>query len=205
MLAIATALGLQLQGERTPEQQVGDFLRTRHLLLVLDNFEHLLEGAPLVGELLARAPQLWILVTSRQRLKLSSETVIFLDGLRLPAEPSDDPLTIRPCRCSCCTPAACVLTMSRMNKTWQGSWRSAAWCTECRSAFCSPRPGHACISPAEIAAEIGSDLGFLQTDMPDVPARQRNLRQLFLHTWSRLSAAERDAFMRLSVFRGGAT
>ena len=93
VLAIAAALGLQLQGERTPEQQVGDYLRAKHLLLVLDNFEHLLEGTPLVGELLASAPQLAILVTSRQRLNLSSETVIFLDGLRFPADEAADPLS----------------------------------------------------------------------------------------------------------------
>ena len=86
VLAIAAGLGLQLQGERTPEQQVGDYLRAKQLLLVLDNFEHLLEGTPLVGSLLAAAPQLAILVTSRQRLNLSSETVIFLDGLRFPAD-----------------------------------------------------------------------------------------------------------------------
>ena len=61
------------------------------------------------------------------------------------------------------------------------------------------------LTPAEIAAEIGRDLGFLQTDMADVPTRQRNLRAVFLHTWSRLSAAARQAFMRLSVFRGGAS
>ncbi len=93
VLAIAAALGLQLQGERTPEQQVGDYLRTKCLLLVLDNFEHLLEEASLVGELLAGAPQLAILVTSRQRLNLSSETVLFLEGLRFPADEARDPLS----------------------------------------------------------------------------------------------------------------
>jgi DNA-binding NarL/FixJ family response regulator len=61
------------------------------------------------------------------------------------------------------------------------------------------------ISPAQIAAELGRDIGFLLSDMQDIPARQRNLRAIFLHTWERLSAAERDVFMRLSVFRGGAT
>ncbi len=45
----------------------------------------------------------------------------------------------------------------------------------------------------------------MQTDMADVPTRQRNLRTVFLHTWSRLSAAARQVFMRLSVFRGGAS
>ena len=93
VLAIAAALGLQLQGERTPEQQVGDYLRARYTLLVLDNFEHLLAGTPLVGELLAAAPQLAILITSRRRLNLSSETVIFLDGLRVPAAEADDRLS----------------------------------------------------------------------------------------------------------------
>ena len=206
VLAIAAALGLPLQGEHTPEQQVGDFLHAKHLLLVLDNFEHLLEGAPLVGELLARAPKLSILVTSRQRLKLSSETVVLLDGL---------PLSHRTkCRCagvsgcavvSCCTPAAFARTINRMNSDVAGI------VDVCRLVHGMPlgillaAAWSGVISPAEIAAEIGKDLGFLQTDMQDIPARQRNLRAVFLHTWSRLSTAERNVFMRLSVFRGGAT
>ncbi len=205
VLAIATALGLQLQGERTPEQQVGDFLRARHLLLVLDNFEHLLEGVPLVGELLARAPQLWILATSRQRLKLSSETVIFLDGLRSPAEPSADARDY---------PAVqmFMLHSHRVRPHYEPDVQDVAGIAAvCRLLHGMPlgillaAAWTRVISPAQIAEEIGRDLGFLQTDMPDVPARQRSLRAIFLHTWSRLSTAERNAFMRLSVFRGGAT
>ena len=111
----------------------------------------------------------------------------------------------RPCRCSCCTPAACALTMSRMNKTWRGSQRCAACVHGMPLGILLAAAWTRVISPAQIAAEIGRDLGFLQTDMPDVPARQRSLRAVFLHTWSRLSTAERNAFMRLSVFRGGAT
>ena len=205
VLTIATALGLQLQGERTPEQQVGDFLRARHLLLVLDNFEHLLEGVPLVGELLARAPQLWILATSRQRLKLSSETVIFLDGLRSPAEPSADARDY---------PAVqmFMLHSHRVRPHYEPDVQDVAGIAAvCRLLHGMPlgillaAAWTRVISPAQIAEEIGRDLGFLQTDMPDVPARQRSLRAIFLHTWSRLSTAERNAFMRLSVFRGGAT
>ena len=60
VLAVAAALGPRLRGERIPEQEVGDYLRAKHLLLVLDNFEHLLAGAPLVGELLANGPPLAI-------------------------------------------------------------------------------------------------------------------------------------------------
>jgi predicted ATPase/transcriptional regulator with XRE-family HTH domain len=205
VLAIAAALGLQLQGQRSPEQQVGDFLHARQLLLVLDNFEHLLEGAPLVGELLAAAPRLSILVTSRQRLKLSSETVLFLDGLRSPSEGSAAALDY---------PAVqlFLLHARRVVPHYQpGEQDVAGIVSICRLVYGMPlgillaAVWAGVISPAEIAEEVGRDLGFLQADMPDIPARQRNLRAVFLHTWGRLSTAECQVFMRLSVFRGGAT
>ena len=205
VLAIAAALGLQLQGRGTPEQQVGDYLRAKHLLLVLDNFEHLLEGTPLVAELLARAPQLTILVTSRQRLNLSSETVIFLDGLRFPADEASDPLAY---------PAVqlFLLHARRLHPRYQPDKGDVAAIVEvCRLVHGIPlgillaAAWSRVLVPAEIAVEIGRDLGFLQTDMPDVPARQRNLRMVVVQTWSRLRADARRAFMRLSVFRGGAS
>ena len=205
VLAVAAALGLQLQGERTPEQQVGDFLRTKQLLLVLDNFEHLLEGTPLVGELLALAPQLAILVTSRQRLNLSSETVIFLDGLRFPADEASEPLDYPAMQLF-------LLHARRVHPHYRPDASDVTGMVEiCRQVHGMPlgillaAAWSRAIAPADIAAEISRDLSFLQTDMQDVPVRQRNLRVVFLHTWNRLSSAERQAFMRLSVFRGGAT
>ena len=205
VLAIAAALGLQLQGESTPEQQVGDYLCAKHLLLVLDNFEHLLVGTPLVGELLAGASQLAILVTSRQRLNLSSETVIFLDGLRFPADAASDPLEYPAMQLF-------LLHARRVHPHYQPDASDVAGMVEiCRLVHGMPlgillaAAWSRAIAPAAIAAEIGRDLSFLQTDMQDIPVRQRNLRAVFLHTWNRLSIAERQVFMRLSVFRGGAT
>ena len=197
-------MGLTLQGERTPEQQVGDFLRARHLLLALDNFEHLLESVPLVDRLLSAAPQLWILVTSRRRLKLSSETVVLLEGLRSPPESGDDAHGY---------PAVqmFLLHARRARGHYEpDEQEAAAIAAVCRLVHGMPlgillaAAWTRVLSPVEIAAEIAKDQDFLQTDMPDVPARQRSLRAVFLHTWNRLSAAERGVFMRLSVFRGGA-
>ena len=205
VLAIASGLGLQLQGERPPEQQVGDCLREKQLLLVLDNFEHLLAGTPLVGSLLAAAPQLAILVTSRRRLNLSSETVIFLDGLRFPGTEAANPLSY---------PAVelFLLHARRLHPRFQPGEGDVAGIVEvCRLVHGIPlgillaSAWSRVLAPAEIAAEMGRDLGFLQSDMADVPTRQRNLRTVFLHTWSRLSAAARQVFVRLSVFRGGAS
>jgi predicted ATPase len=205
VLAIGNALGLQFEGSRRPEQQIGDFLHTKHLLLVLDNFEHILEGAPFVGELLTKAPQLSMLITSRQRLKLSSETVLLLDGLPFPTEAGSDAFD---------SPAVQLFLRHarHVQPYYQPNAQELAGIVQiCRLVAGMPlgillaSAWTDVISPSEIAAEISQDLGFLHSDLQDIPARQRNLRALFLHTWSRMSIAERDVFMRLSVFRGGVT
>ena len=62
-------------------------------------------------------------------------------------------------------PAAFIPIISLTQATWQEWWRSAAWCTGCRSVFLLAAAWSRVLAPAEIAAEIGRDLGFLQTDM----------------------------------------
>ena len=70
-------------------------LQDRHILLLLDNFEHLLEGAPLVTDILQAAPQVKVLVTSQEKLNLSGETVFTLSGLHFPTwETPEDALGI---------------------------------------------------------------------------------------------------------------
>src|SRR5215212_1315852 len=66
------------------------YLRERHMLLLLDNFEHLLDGADLVSAILAHAPQVTILMTSRERLNVQAEWMFDVKGL---AYPPRDPQT----------------------------------------------------------------------------------------------------------------
>ncbi len=61
------------------------------------------------------------------------------------------------------------------------------------------------LTPSEIAAEISRGLDFLETDLRDVPERQRSMRAVFDHSWNLLTERERDVFQALSVFRGGFT
>lgn len=75
--AIAESIGYSFYGEKSPAQQIRDFLQDRFILLVLDNFEHLLDGAPLVAENLRAAPGVRVLTTSRERLNLYGETVFW--------------------------------------------------------------------------------------------------------------------------------
>jgi DNA-binding SARP family transcriptional activator len=89
--AIAVALGVPVQGQETPTQALLRFLADRELLLVLDNFEHLLAGAPLPADLLARCPGLTILATSREPLRVAAERLYTVDPLAVPPE-GDAPL-----------------------------------------------------------------------------------------------------------------
>ena len=84
--AIAQALELQMNGPNPPALQLRAYLEEKHLLLVLDNFEHVIDAAPLVDDLLRRCPWLYVLVTSRQPLRVRGERQMPVLPLALPAE-----------------------------------------------------------------------------------------------------------------------
>jgi predicted ATPase len=88
--AIAEAIGCQFASGGDPETQLLDWLRPRRVLLVLDNFEHLLDGATLLSRILSAAKHLQLLITSRERLNLAEEWVLEIGGLAYPAEGSAD-------------------------------------------------------------------------------------------------------------------
>ena len=81
---VANAVGVTLAGQFDPKEQLLEHFRKRQVLLIFDNFEHLLDAAPLLTEILQTAPRVKILATSRERLNLSSETLFPLTGLDFP-------------------------------------------------------------------------------------------------------------------------
>src|SRR5215207_11116728 len=88
--AIAEALGVRESAEQTLEESLKSYIRDKRLLLILDNFEQVLEGAPLVGELLGTCPRLKVLATSRIHLRLYGEWEYPVPPLALP-DPRDLP------------------------------------------------------------------------------------------------------------------
>ncbi len=82
--ALANAFGLSFSGPSELKVQLFNYLRDKSLLLVLDNLEHLMGGAGLLAEMLERAPQVTLLVTSRGRLNLRAEWVLEIQGLPVP-------------------------------------------------------------------------------------------------------------------------
>jgi predicted ATPase/DNA-binding XRE family transcriptional regulator/Tfp pilus assembly protein PilF len=202
--AIASALGLSFQGQSEPRDQLLAGLRDRHMLLVLDNLEHLLDGVTLLADILDAAPRVKLLVTSRERLNLQSEWVSVLQGLAVPPageidRAADYPsvqLFVQSARRARIdfeltgADRAAVVAICRMLEGMPlGIELAAAWVT--------------LLSCEEIAREIARGLDFLATDRRGAPERQRSLRAVFDHSWDLLTADERAVLSRLAVFQGG--
>ncbi len=204
--AIGSALDFDFDGlasDLDPRQQLADYLVDRSLLLVLDSFEHLVGEAPLLCDLIAHAPGVKLLVTSRERLDLHGEWVFLLEGLPVPSDDggsSDlqaDALVLFLDRArraggkvSMCDQQADVARICRL----VGGMPLAI---ELAAAWTSV------LSCAEIADEIEKNMEVLTAHARDVPERHRSLQAVFDHTWHLLMPEQRDALARLSVFRGG--
>ncbi len=207
---LAEAAGFTFLPDADPLVQLGDFLRDRDALLILDGFEGLLSGADQVAGILEATRKLKLLFTSRERLKLQEEHVFKVDSLSYPPSADGKPDTpvshpfdysamrlfeqraqqVRP-----------DFTLSAQEAPWVaricqiveglplGIEIAASWV---RSLTCQ-----------EIADEIARDLDFLTSRLQDRPPHHRSLRAVFDRAWSLLSQQEQDVLGGLSVFRGG--
>lgn len=192
---LAQTLGLNLAGQVQPQQQVAQFLSTRAVLLVLDNFEHLLaedEGLDLLLYLLEEAPGLKLLVTSREALNVRAEQRVTLEGL------SEE--------------AAVRLFIQAAQRVRPGFAPNAAETAAihliCRDVGGVPLAIELAatwvrlMDVAAIAQQIRQDIDFLATSLRDLPERQRSMRVVFEQMWTTLAVDEQQALAGLSVFRG---
>ncbi len=192
-IAISGALGIQAAGD--PLQALTTALGPRELLLLLDNAEHIREGTPILSELIARAPRLTILVTSRVVLHLSGEHVypveplgsdaaaqLFLErareaDARFQTERGEEPVIRRIVDRLDGLPLAIELVASRTRT----------------------------LSPTELLRRLDEGLPLLVGGPRDLPARQRTLRATLEWSFDLLAADEQRDLARLSVFAGGCT
>ena len=204
--AVATALGLQPSAS-DPDGRLGDYLRTKDLLLVLDNFEQVIEAAPKIARWLQAAPGLKVLVTSRGPLKISGEREFPIPPLALPAP--DDLLTPE--------------TLMRFEAVALFVERAGAarpdFALDSRSApvvadivagldglplaieLAAARVR--LLSLEGIRDRLGSRLGLLTGGARDAPERQRTLRNAIEWSYDLLDGQHRRLFARLAVFVGG--
>jgi len=199
---IAERLTLPLYGSADQKAQLLDSLREKHLLLVMDNCEHVLEGMELLAEILAVAPGVHILATSRERLNLQGEWLFPVQGLPFPQGESEAGAQTYP-----------AMQLFEQSARRGGPGFHLDDLTDvariCKLVEGLPLAIELAASwvhhmPCErIASHIQGDLDFLSTNLRDVPERHRSTRALFEHSWRLLSEAERLTLRKLSVFRGG--
>jgi predicted ATPase/DNA-binding SARP family transcriptional activator/Tfp pilus assembly protein PilF len=203
--ALADALQLSCQSTEAPFDQLLDFLHDKEMLLLLDNFEQLLDGAELLSTLLDEAAALKLLTTSRERLNLQEEWVFELGGLPLVSEQEAHGEEN----------AAVALFLQSARRVRQEFTPSSADEMAIRQ-ICQLVDGMPLgielaatwvrlLSCAEIIAEIERSLDFLSTPLRNMPARHRNLRAVFDQSWALMSAQEQEIFRGLTPFRGGFT
>lgn len=208
--AVAEALDFQFAGATTPRVQLLHHLRSLRLLLIFDNFEHVLGGADIVADILRMAPDTDILVTSRERLKLQEEWSFEVHGMPYPHLNDSGRI---PDLAELETFSAPQLFIQRARRADAGFAPSGPEVTAvieiCRLLDGMPlglelaAPWVRFMSCAEIAAEIGRSLDFLETSLRNVPERHRSLRAVFEQTWATLQPPEQVVLQGLSVFRGG--
>lgn len=198
-LAVATRLGFSADALGV-EGGLVSLLRNWRALLVLDNFEHLLDASQLVGAIAASCPGVTLLVTSRVRLALAGERIFALGGLALAADGAGDSDAAR-------------LFLDRAGRAGLGSDLTAAERDEV-GRLCEALEGYPLgielaagmvrvLPLAKLRSEVGRSLQVLGQGPVDAPERHRAVSAAFEPSWRRLSRKERDAARRLSVFSGG--
>ncbi|MAU00057.1 MAG: hypothetical protein CL608_23185 [Anaerolineaceae bacterium] len=213
---IAEALGFQLENAtdtpiRSARQQLLDYLRQKRILIVLDNFEQLLtteearEATAVLNAILQSAPNVQLLVTSRERLQLPQEQVYQLRGLDYP-ETEADTATVYTALALFTHTAQRIQPDLRLDHEGQ-----TAVAHVCRLLQGMPLALELAatsiniLSPHEIAAELQQSLALLATSNRHIHPRHRSMQAAFDTSWQRLSPQEQRLFAKLSVFRGGFT
>ena len=185
------------------------FLRDKHLLLVLDNFEQVLPAAPLVADLLAAAPGLTVLVTSRAPLGIYGEHDVAVPPLQLPDTKHLPPLD----RLSQYEAVRLFIERAQAAKvdfaiTNDNAPAVAEMCVRLDGLPLAIELAAARIRllpPQALLPRLSSRLKLLTGGRRDLPARQQTLRGAIDWSYDLLDASEQQLFARLAVFAGGCT
>ncbi|MCI0577372.1 MAG: tetratricopeptide repeat protein [Chloroflexi bacterium] len=196
---IAQRLGLRLEEQTSPRHQLLAYLRDKEMLLVCDNFEQIVSGAPFVAEMVATAPQVQILLTSREPLNIQAEWRQLIRGLDVTGESSEavelfqrsarrmvPNFQLRP------GDGATVLELSRLVDGMPLALEiAAAWVRV--------------MEPAAILRETKKSLDFLASPLQDMPERHQSVRAVLAQTWQLLATHLQGVLARMALFPAGFT
>jgi predicted ATPase len=207
--AIFTALGGREPGDASLLERVTAMLRDRQLLLVLDNFEQVAGAAPLVGRLMGACPELMVLVTSRERLRVSGEHEYVAPPLRL-AEPGEHASVDAVAAAEAVRLFVARAQAARADFALDAA-NAAAVAAICRRLDGLPLAIELAaarvkvLPPKALLARLEQRLPLLTSGGRDLPARQQTMRDTIAWSHDLLTAEEQILFRRLAVFFGGCT
>ena len=206
---LATTLGLRETAGRALTDVIHDVLREREVLLLLDNFEHVLQAAPVVSELLAAGPRVKVLATSRAPLRVRGEREYPVPVLRLPTREDARDRTVLE------TTEAIAFFIDRVQAVRPDfaltADNGAAVIEICQRLDGLPLALELAaarvkfLPPATLQARLGTRLPLLTGGTRDAPERQRTLRDAIAWSYDLLDPEVRVLFHRLGVFVGGWT
>ena len=204
---ISNVIGLVDSGDRPLGEALAELLHDKQLLLVLDNFEQVLDASPVVLELLEACPDLNVLVTSREALYVAGEQQFHVPALQTAASeslPTFQTLQEVPAIALFVERARAVKPDFALNE--QNAQAVAAICAHLEGVPLAIELAAArvnLLSPQEMQTRRGDSLSFLESAARYLPPRQRTLRGAIDWSYQRLSYAEQLLFASLGVFVGG--
>ena len=204
---IAQTLGLREAGQQTPREVLHGYLRDRQMLLILDNFEHVLGAAPEVTDLLLACPRLTVLATSRAPLRLRGERKYVVPPLNLPSSSRELPLEAM-------ARADAVALFVRCARQVAPTFALTPANAPSIAAICRRLDGLPLaielaaarvrlMSPAGLLERLDRTLSLLSEGARDLPKRQRTMRDALAWTYNLLAPDEQTLLRRLAVFAGG--
>ncbi len=206
ILPSAIAQGLPFTFTRTASRaaQLLQYLADKEMLLVLDNVEQLGPHITFLTDILAAAPHIKLLVTSRQRLQLREEWLFPLQGLPLPSSQQPGDLNEN-------SAVTLFLQVARQHESrfaptpadMQAIVRICQLVDGMPLGLELAAPWIRLLSCAEISEEIEKNLDFLTSAHQNIPERHRSMRAVFNQSWEMLTPAEQAVFSSLSLFVGG--
>lgn len=205
--AIAAALDVSFSNDDSARTEILQIFQDKQSLLILDNLEHVIEeGTALILDILQTAPNVVVLITSRERLNTQTEDLFHLSGLPYPEQDDDpDPAHYTALRLF-------ADRAHRLDKTFKLSPETI----QPVAAICRLVEGLPLgielattwvreLSVEQIAESLAENIALLETDLRDISPRHRNFAAVFEYSWRLLPPDEQKALLKLAVFRGGFT
>jgi len=208
---IGQAVGVREGGNQSPQERLKEYVSSldQPMLLLLDNFEHVLAAAPMIAQLLTQGPKLKAVVTSQAPLHVYGEHEFPVPPLALPDLKSTPPLDVL----SQLPAVALFVERAKAVKhdfalTKENAATVAAICARLDGLPLALELAAARIkllSPSAMLTRLESRLNLLTGGARDLPTRQQTLRGTVDWSYGLLNAAEQTLFRRLAVFTGGCT